>query len=256
MDLSGKQMEEIVLGDKLKERHMQVGMLYIARRNLFVDKAFVCLGKRLGTNELYFAVVGLNACLSMAQYKRTVEGYSELEIDLRESMKKGFAIVGIHLLSISRCLADLLPVYELFKDIQVKEWLMQMKLTGRPVKLIDDVYLGDWRKREKLSCVREFMYNRLYLKEEVAYVRQNVEVLGMHDKVWCYRGKEEDKYIWQEFPVKYAWEYYLHRDYRDRGFSEYKHRSFTEHLVVHQYKDMVEIGNTWRFEHSGSLMDW
>lgn len=114
-------------------------------------------------------------------------------------------------------------------------WLTQLRLSGYQVT-VDKFckyygYIGDWVKREKLECVKEFVSGQIYIKEPLAYVRRNTKQLrAMSDKVWFFKGR-----ALKQGKVVFVWEEKTYRDIRLADTYCYG----KTHVVSKQYTDMV-----------------
>jgi hypothetical protein len=127
----------------------------------------------------------------------------------------------------------------------IKSWLTQLRVTGVNIAYLDILdnpcaYIGDWRKRKKLSCVKSFEVGGLYVSEELAYIRKvryeqclrlgnisNMELYDRLDLIDRYLGREEGYYIWESV-------YFYTLFSSEKAFSSVK-RSKT------QMKDMVAL---------------
>jgi hypothetical protein len=95
------------------------------------------------------------------------------------------------------------------------------------------LYIGDERKRKKLSCVppdKIVQYGK-YIQEELAYAVQSNHVLRKTDIMWKYMQRGLDgKYIWQSHEV---------------GVDVLTDYTITRHQVSKQFKNMVLLDDSY-----------
>lgn len=114
-------------------------------------------------------------------------------------------------------------------------WLSQLRIMGCTFQYTDRVrkygYIGDWKKREKLPCIKEFEIGKVYIKEPLAYVRGTIRTLFYSDILFVYRGtkqiNENILYLWDEYSV-FRWKYN-------------KEDANRHHQVRERYTNMVEV---------------
>lgn len=112
----------------------------------------------------------------------------------------------------------------------VKQWLTQLQLSGCEIKgTIEPLcYLGDWLKRKKLPCVKNFEVGRFYVKEPVGYFRERIKYFN-GGRIWCYAGKEGNVFVWYET-------YTCNIGH----IGQFNNKNSIRHEVKKQYTDMVE----------------
>jgi hypothetical protein len=99
------------------------------------------------------------------------------------------------------CLGKIIEPTE--KDIRL--WLTQLKVCGSTLENftrwdnpLSYCIIGDWKKRKKLSDVKEFKKRHFYVKEELAYWRTRESYMNT-DSIWYYVGYSGEKHIWYEY---------------------------------------------------------
>lgn len=242
VQFSEKRISELYFGDKLKSSEVISGMLYLPdKRGRLRDKLYLCLGKKLGTIECLFVILQFDTCLPTFASIRNSD-YVQVLNYVSSLIQCGYSIKGTLLLSMEVCVRDMFPVGRLYAEDMDMQWLAQMKLAGRNIQIMRDVYIGDWRKREKLECATVFKEDGLYIKEELAYARRKVSILQDNDKVCCYRGIVDGKFLWQHFFVRNVEMYVTKRMSLENSSGWY-----LQFCNEKQYSDVVEIGSRWKF---------
>jgi hypothetical protein len=126
-------------------------------------------------------------------------------------------------------------------------WITQLKLSGVfKGEIFSNCYIGEWKKREKLSCVKECIAGELYVKEELAYLRDKGQY-AMQDVLWYYAGMKEydgvKKFVW------YSMEFWQVNDFIAFLRNGKVYPKVKTHVLKNQYKDMVtmvDTNNLWK----------
>jgi hypothetical protein len=122
----------------------------------------------------------------------------------------------------------------------IKTWLTQLKLAGYILRgnFGDSCYIGDWDKRKKLPCVKKFGVGKIYVPEELAYIKVRIPY-RKGDRGWCYRGKQGENFIWHEW--------YLMDE------SKYVMRPYDIELKYRAGIPMVKTRENWELFYNGEV---
>jgi hypothetical protein len=200
------------------KKDLKAGYMYVESYGVSND-AFVVLGKCIANKGMPVLVA-----------------YLSCEFDAEDDVQKLFGGIGILEVSIKSSYRSAARIREVKQVVASNEqailnWLANWELRGGKIfgfqETKSNAYIGDWNKRQKLPCAKNFELGLGYVKEPVAYVRQFVPY-NATDILWIYAGKEFNKYIWYEIDFGTY-----------RTFSNYA-KYGKRHEVTEQYKDMVK----------------
>jgi hypothetical protein len=134
----------------------------------------------------------------------------------------------------------------------VKCWIAQSKLVGNStytLKIPDYVYIGNWKNRKKLPTVDvyELEYGKMYIPEEIAFIRQDTHKLKQYDDVVMYMGDV------RKYGVDYH-EYYMFKvrdmmvvkQQRSRPDVNYLIPSLKKKKLKVGMKNLVELDKSWK----------
>jgi hypothetical protein len=159
----------------IKAGHMYIGEYY--------TNYMVCLGKYIADQEdvFLFAIFGERAT---GLENKSVANFVNKDVMIHRYKMTDYKIRHI-------CKVVEAAEYDIMK------WLTQLKLTGFNIMngVDNECYIGDWHKRKKLECVKEFEVGERYVEEPLAYIRQRTPYQE-YDVVWRYSGKSNGMYIW------------------------------------------------------------
>jgi hypothetical protein len=225
----------------VKAKDIKAGYLYLDKYNKYT--LYMCIGKCIARKGYYYAFEVLKCDYIYA--------YSIEEVFNRIMKSRKYRFEGVHILpdfEDEKAVFDL-AFYELGKFIEpekINARIAQLKMCGLIKKernvdfYIDEVYIGDWRKRNKLPCVTKFEKGKYYMREPLYALKKQTGLLLGESPIWRYGGSEIRYYrkihIWYEF--EYSKLFLV-----SRGLLE----QCKVHYIQNQYTDMVEFNqNEWK----------
>lgn len=176
-----------------KGQHLKYSDIFAG--DLYYDNEYyglgicVCVGKVLGSTDI---------CFLRLETRRREYNYVE---DVIEDIKRGYRVNDI----LRRKNFDSFCYIGHFMDAdKLKSWIAQLALSGTPVKVTANTYIGNWDERKKLKTVKpsELEAGKWYVREEVAYYSHKGKNLTGLESVWFYVGCSYhhgvERYEWLE----------------------------------------------------------
>jgi hypothetical protein len=221
-------------------KDIRAGYLYKHISGNDASVYLVCVGKLLGRNTQYFEFIKFEEFLPVSA---TLESHPLNTLETRQLSINMYSETGLraiigHPFDNLVCLGKIIDAKE---EKTIKAWITQLKLSGYNISGTQDkeVYLGDWKKRKKLPCVRKFVVGKKYVQEELAFLRTRVPYTHTrqlqphesYDIIWEFAGMDGDKYLWTSI-----W-------YENSAFNPKNkwQRNSTPYAIMENFKDMVEF---------------